>query len=167
MSSRIQPASPRKPSAASSDARRAAKAASQTPSLARKNEIMAAAVREAKCLPPEIPVKEAIGKSGLMWPRTFSLSHPAADMLHKWATNGCPADCGPDWSDDQIIAALKRGAHPSAQLPEATEYLYSETTEKVKAGHLKVVRWGDIKANRPRNLKLSPVALIPHKSRSF
>ena len=132
-----------------------------------KHQIMAQAVKDAKYLPSEIPVREAIGKSGLMWPRTHSANHPAADMLTKWATDGCPTDCGPDWSEDQVIAALKRGAHPSARIPEATAYLYNETTEKVKAGHMRVVRWGDIKANRPSNLKLSPVALIPHKSRSF
>ena len=34
-------------------------------------------------------------------------------------------------------------------------------------GHAKIVKWKDIKINTPKNLKISPVAMIPHKSRKY
>ena len=124
-------------------------------------------LKESVDIPTEIPVREAIGKHGLMWPRTYSLDHPAAPMLDEWARNGCPTDCGPDWSQERIEAAIQRGPHPSAKLKEAAAHLHKETAAKVAAGHMKVLRWKDIKENIPKRMKVSPVALIPHKSRSY
>jgi len=37
----------------------------------------------------------------------------------------------------------------------------------VENGYAKVVRYGDLKHKLPKKLKISPVAMIPHKSRSF
>ena len=37
----------------------------------------------------------------------------------------------------------------------------------MKDGFAKIVRYGDIKNKLPRHLKISPVACIPHKSRSY
>ena len=37
-------------------------------------------------------------KSGLLWPSGPALTHPAAPLLHDYATCGCPVDCGPNWS---------------------------------------------------------------------
>ena len=39
--------------------------------------------------------------------------------------------------------------------------------EKVKDGYAKIVKWKDIKANIPTNLKILLVAMIPHKSQLF
>ena len=139
----------------------------QAATIPQKNKIMNEAIQNADFIPEEIPIKEAIGKKGLMWPRTLSSSHKAADVLTEWAEQGCPVDCGDQWSEEQIITALKRGPHPSARQPEAKAYLQKETQAKIKAGHMKVVKWKDIKGKIPSNMKISPVALIPHKSRSF
>jgi hypothetical protein len=43
--------------------------------------------------PPELPVKEEIGKLGLMWPRTYAEVHKATPLLNSYAEAGCPADC--------------------------------------------------------------------------
>ena len=103
-----------------------------------------------------------------MWPRgPVANSHPAAKILHNLSTEGCPLDCGEEWSEEHLLAALKRGPHISAKEPEAIKYLLQETQEKIKGNYLKVVKWGDIKHNHPKNMKISPIALIPHKSRSF
>ena len=102
-----------------------------------------------------------------MWPTGPARDHPAAKLLDSYATNGCPVDCGPDWSRIQIEDALKYGAHPSAQAPEALACLVEETKTKVEEGFAKVVTYRDIKKNLPRKLKLSPIAMIPHKSRKF
>ena len=76
-------------------------------------------------------------------------------------------DCGPDWTSAHILAALQKGPHFSAKSREAVEALRKETAEKVKNGFARVIKWKEIKKNIPEKLKLSPVAMIPHKSRMF
>ena len=122
---------------------------------------------EDKIIPTTIPLKEEIGKSGLMWPRAIAKRHKAAKLLEDYSTNGCPVDIGDAWSREHIIQALKRGPHKSAKEPIPAKVLREETMEKVKEGYAKIVRWKDIMHNTPKNLKISPVAMIPHKSRLF
>ena len=117
--------------------------------------------------PPEIPVKSAIGKYGLMWPRGIAVLHDASTLLTSYSEQGCPTDCGPDWPTEHIIAAIKRGAHPTAKKPEARRYLINQTMTKVNENFAKIVKWGDIKDNIPPKLKISPIAMIPHKSRDY
>jgi hypothetical protein len=118
--------------------------------------------------PPELPVKETIGKSTpLMCPRTYALDHPAIPLLMTYAREGCPVDCGPDWSKTQIEAMLMRGPHVSAKEPQAIDQAIAETQEKIKNNYARIVTYGDIKENLPKNLKISPMAMIPHKSKAF
>ena len=101
-----------------------------------------------------------------MWPRgNVAKTHPAAPILNNLSTQGCPVNCGKNWSHDTIIKALKKGPHISAKSPEAKAYLLKETEAKVKQGFIKTVKWGNIKHNYPPNLKISPLAMIPHKNR--
>jgi hypothetical protein len=62
--------------------------------------------------------------------------------------------------------AVERGPHRSALSSEALQHFADETREKVNAGQAKIVNWDDIKDNPPPQLKVSPIAAIPHKSRS-
>jgi len=39
--------------------------------------------------------------------------------------------------------------------------------KKEKNGYARVVTWGNIKNNMPVNLKISPVAMIPHASKPY
>eukprot|EP00957_Ditylum_brightwellii_P042081 3187166-Ditylum_brightwellii.AAC.1 len=78
-----------------------------------------------------------------------------------------PRDCRPSWSREHIIKAIQHGPHKSARSKEAIATLHEETTEKIRNGFARVVKYGDIKNNLPHNLKVSPVACIPHKSKSF
>jgi hypothetical protein len=64
-------------------------------------------------------------------------------------------------------AAVERGPHVSALEHDAIAQLEEEIPEKVKAGQCKVVLWDDIKHNPPEQLKISPLAMIPHKSRKY
>ena len=83
--------------------------------------------------PADIPVKQTIGKLGLMWPQPpFATDHDAIPLLNTYAKTGCPTDCGEDWSHDKIINLLKRGPHRSALSKKATIQLRLETTEKSK-----------------------------------
>ena len=45
--------------------------------------------------------------------------------------------------------------------------LQAEVTEKELKSHAQVVLWGDIKDNPPKALKISRIAMIPHKSKKF
>jgi hypothetical protein len=59
------------------------------------------------------------------------------------------------------------GPHQSALSPEAIKHFAEEIADKISKGQARIVRWDDIKSNHPRQLKVSPVAAIPHKSRAF
>ena len=130
-------------------------------------------IQQSNILPTELPMTHELGKTqsenrvGLMWPTELAFQHPAAPLLEQYSQRGCPVDVGKDWSKERIEAAIKRGAHISTKNPEARQALLDETDMKVSENFMKKVRWGDIKHSFPKNLKISPVAMIPHKSRSF
>ena len=119
--------------------------------------------------------KHTVGKSnsnrftnGLMQPRGATVKHhPAHQLLSGYAKHGCPVDCGPNWSREQLEEALRYGAHPSARQGDALACLIQEAREKEKEGFVKIISWGSIKNKIPKKLKLSPIAMIPHKSRKF
>ena len=140
--------------------------------IAMTKEQQDAAIREAlhndDTMPREQELKDAIGKLiGLVLPRDEARQHAAQRLLDFYATDGCPTDCGPDWTKSHIEAAILKGPHSSAHDPEALKALHLETTDKVTNGYAKVIRYGDIAENLPAKLKISPVAMIPHKSRAF
>ena len=124
-------------------------------------------IKESTVFPNNVPLKTDIGKSGLMWPRGLALNHDAAKLLNYYSEEGCPVECGPDWTHEHIQAALQRGPHKSATNKIAAQCLLQETKDKFNEGYAKTVKWGDIKNNIPKNLKISPIDMIPHKSRQF
>lgn len=140
--------------------------------VAMTSEEQDAAIRTAfyneDTMPREKELKTAIGKiRSLVLPRMEALEHAAAALIQAYAKDGCPTDCGPNWTREHIEAAIKKGPHSSATEFEALKALHEETKEKVKNGYAKVIRYGDIINNLPEKLKISPVAMIPHKSRAF
>ena len=141
------------------------------PPAATAKEIVLAttkAIRTEATIPEDIPIKERIGKIGLMWPRTHALNHPATPLLQEFSTKGCPADCGPNWTQAQIEAAIQHGPHKSARSKEARAALRAEAMTKVKQGFARIIKYKDIVRNNiPPQLKVSPAACIPHKSRKF
>ena len=68
---------------------------------------------------------------------------------------------------NDLEAAIEVGPHISALDPEAMDQLQSEVKEKEVLGQAKVVLWDDIKRDLPKALKVSCIAIIPHKSRKF
>jgi len=76
-------------------------------------------------------------------------------------------NCGPSWSLEQLQATIEWGAHPSAKTPEAIKCLRKETLEKVQQGSAKLIPWSEREANPPTNLKLSPLAAVPHQSQPY
>jgi hypothetical protein len=61
-----------------------------------------------------------------------ALEHAAAALIQAYAKEGCPTDCGPNWTKEHIEAAIKKGLHSSATEFEALKALHEETKEKVK-----------------------------------
>jgi hypothetical protein len=74
---------------------------------------------------------------------------------------------GKPWTIQEMTAAVERGPHISATSPEAMEHFKQEIKEKLASGQARVVKWDDIKHNPPGQLKISPIAAIPHKSKPF
>ena len=127
-------------------------------------------INNNKALPSEVPIQHEFGKykqPKLMKPQQLTHELHSSSTIIESYVNGCPVDCGTPWTRDHIIAALKRGAHPSAKQPDARQCLIKETMSKVNEGYAKLVKWKDIKNNLPKQFKLSPVAMIPHKSRAY
>ena len=104
---------------------------------------------------------------GLVVPRWRANDHPAAALLRQYASQGCPVDVGGDWTIEQLEAAVERGPHSSALVDEAIDQIQVEAREKEAQGFAKIYLWEELKKNLPRKLKLSPLAMIPHKSRKF
>ena len=118
-------------------------------------------------LTPAQGTSKAISFIGLMCPNAAAMKHPAAAMLREFATKGCPVDCGPPWAHQVIRLAITKGPHPSAKTPRAATACQKEALERIKDGCCRIVKWNDIKQNIPVNLKISPIAAIPHKSREY
>ena len=116
---------------------------------------------------PTIPRRSRPQHRNTMCPTGLALQHPAAPILLDYAMNGCPVQTGKPWTQEQIIAAIKRGPHVSALVPAAMAQLDEEVQDKVKNGQARLVKWADIQHNPPPELKVSPIAMIPHKSRPY
>ena len=102
-----------------------------------------------------------------MAPQGLALKHEAATILKDWEQFGCPTATGNDWTTTQIRAAINRGPHKSTLEPDALEHFATEVADKVAKGKARVVLWDNIKHDHPKQLKISPVAVIPHKSRTY
>ena len=59
------------------------------------------------------------------------------------------------------------GPRISTSTPEAAKACRKEALERVKDGTCRLVKWDDIKHNPLKNLKILPIAAIPHKSRNY
>jgi hypothetical protein len=116
-------------------------------------------------LPPQVPRPTTYRNN--MCPANLATYHPAAHVLLEYATKGCPTNTGAPWSRQLMQAAIDKGPHVSALIPEAIDQLHSEVAEKVISGQARVVRWDDIKHDPPPQLKISPLAMVPHKSKPF
>ena len=113
-------------------------------------------------------IDERIGKlKYLMYQRQEATDHPSATRLLEYATVGCLVDCGPDWNKDHITRALRHEPHKSALEPDALKALHQGVHKNVQQGYAKIVKFSNIKDNLPKIFKISPVAMISHKSRSY
>jgi hypothetical protein len=113
------------------------------------------------------PMNQAQGtnRRSLMQPQLRAQGHPFFPTLHQWATDGVPVDCGPDWEWDVIEQAVARGPHRSALEDDNIELVHEDLQYQVDAGFSRIMLWSDLQKLRPRNLKISPMAVVPQKDR--
>jgi hypothetical protein len=122
-------------------------------------------VKEVKATATAAPELKSYKNS--MCPTGRSLHHPAAELLNEWASFGCPTNTGQPWLKEEMWAAVERGPHQSALSPAAMEHFAREAAEKVRTKQARIAVWDDIKDNPPQQLKISPIAAIPHKLKAF
>ncbi len=97
----------------------------------------------------------------------LTTSHPAGELLAEWSQLGCPTRTGWPWLKMKMWEAIERGPHQSSLSPKAIAHFKAKSKEKVMAGQVQIVVWDDIKDDPPPQLKVSPIAAIPHKSKDF
>jgi hypothetical protein len=102
-----------------------------------------------------------------MCPKGLALDHLAAATLKEYTTYGCPAKTGKPWTKAEIWEAVERGPHALALLVKALKHFKQEAAKKVAMGQATIVEWDKIKDNPPTQMKVSPIAAIPHKSKAF
>ena len=62
---------------------------------------------------------------------------------------------------------MDKGLHSSALEDDAIVQIQVGAQEKEAQWFAKIYKWEDLKKDLPRTLKLSPLAMIPHKSRKY
>jgi hypothetical protein len=102
-----------------------------------------------------------------MCPAAIATLHPAGELLAEWSQLGCSTKTGRPWSEEEMWEAVAQRPHQSSLSPKALTHFVKESFAKVKAGQAKLVLWEDIKDNLPPQLKILPIAAIPHKSKVF
>ncbi len=116
-------------------------------------------------IPDDLPTAGA--HRNRMCPTGLARLHPAGEKLETWSKLGCPTMMGKPWTIQQMTEAIHRGPHVSATTPEAMAHFAAEIVKKVAAGQARTVLWDDIKHSPPPQLKISPIAAIPHKSKLY
>ena len=64
-------------------------------------------------------------------------------------------------------ATVEKGPHVSALEPDAIAQIQIEAREKEAQGFARIYLREELKCCLPAKLKLSPLAMIPHKSRKY
>lgn len=95
---------------------------------------------------------------------------PAEDFrrLQRFATEGCPTNCGPDWTEEVIQAARKAGPHVSACTPENVELIWDDIGYQEEAGFVRVIPESQLFPEGeppPKRLKISRAAVVPQVNR--
>eukprot|EP00957_Ditylum_brightwellii_P122468 9338820-Ditylum_brightwellii.AAC.1 len=104
------------------------------------------------------PMTTRIGKLMELW--GIANSYPRTHRLLHWSQEGVEVDCRPRWSRAAVLAAVTRGPHMSALMPEAINLVHEDVAYQVRAGFCQVIPWERLKDNLPEHLKVSLVAVI-------
>ena len=98
-----------------------------------------------------------------MCPSGLAVHCPAYETKQKYATGGRPVKTGRNWNKEEIHAAVIMGPHESALSEEVIAHFSAEAKEKVAPNQARMVCYKKFKGDFPKNMKVSPIAEIPHK----
>jgi hypothetical protein len=56
-----------------------------------------------------------------------------------------------------------KGPHQSALTPESKVLIAEDVAYQVKAGYAEIISWKELGTRRPKNLKVSPLAVVPQR----
>jgi hypothetical protein len=124
-------------------------------------------VHQGSMRPSAITPREFLPYCNSMCPSDRAVAYPAANLLMEWATFGCPTKTGQPWTKEEMWAAVDRGPHRSALSPAAVAHFAAEAAKKVRTKQARIVSWDEIKDDPPCQLKISPIAAIPHKLKAY
>ena len=104
---------------------------------------------------------------GLMCPTGPALSHPAAPMLKKFATEGYPTESTYEWNLAELDDAVEMGPPPVSTRDRRSKSLQKGSIGKSGARFLQPDTVENTSETFPDVLKVHPIAAIEHKSRSY
>jgi len=94
---------------------------------------------------------------GLMCPTGPALSHPAAPMLKKFATEGYPTESTYEWNLAELDDAVEMGPHQSARETDAAKACRKEALEKVEQGFCSLIPWKTLRKRFQTSSKCTPL----------
>ena len=65
------------------------------------------------------------------------------------------------------MSLIRYGPRSSTMKASALKTLLIEVQEKIKQGYTRKISFGELRKRMPKNLKISPVVMMPHKSRDY
>ena len=83
----------------------------------------------------------------------YATDHGVIPLLQGYVQDGCPVDCGKNWTREHMEVILERGPHKSSNGKKAVRQISQETEDKVKHQYARVGKWGDTKNDIPLKLK--------------
>ena len=122
------------------------------------------------CLAEEMmgsAASEPVSIRRLVVPRWHVNMYLAAGLLHEYVKHDCPVAVGRDRTIEELEAGVKKGPHISALALDKIDQMQVEAREREKQVFAKIFNREKLKENLPSELKLSPLAMIPHKSRKY
>jgi hypothetical protein len=60
---------------------------------------------------------------------------------------------------------VQKGAHKSATSDESIALVQEDVAYQLKAGDAEIISWKDLQKLRPKQLKISPLAVVPQRNR--
>jgi hypothetical protein len=105
-------------------------------------------------------------RRSLMQPQDEAKGHPFYHTLQRWGSKGVPpGDDGPGWDQAIIKHTIAREAHRSALDPENAATVQEDVQYKAGTGFSQIFTWEEVQKIRPKQLKVSSMAVIHQKDR--
>jgi hypothetical protein len=92
-----------------------------------------------------------------------SIFHPFLATLKEWE-RGLPVDCRAHREGATIKVVVAKGAHKSATTNKSIVLIAEDVAYQITAGYAQIIMWEKLCQTRPKNLKVSPLAVVPQRN---